>query len=786
MSLKNILIYIVFVALCNNVLGQTMKGISYFDLKDVRLLPSIFKHAEQADLHYLLEMDPDRLLSPFLREAGLTPIKESYGNWENTGLDGHIGGHYISALSLMYAATGDARIKQRLDYMLTALQRCQEANGDGYIGGVPGGRAMWDEIRAGNIKAGTFSLNGKWVPLYNIHKTYAGLRDAYVLTGDERAKAMLIRMAEWAETLVKQLSDAQLQDMLRSEHGGLNEVFADVAAITQNPAYLQLARRFSHQAILEPLIQQTDKLTGLHANTQIPKILGFKRIADLAEDTVWAEASRFFWNNVVRQRSISIGGNSVSEHFNPVDDFSKMIHSIEGPETCNTYNMLRLTKMLYQTDPQTDYMDYYERGLFNHILSTQHPEHGGLVYFTQIRPGHYRVYSRPHTSMWCCVGSGMENHAKYGEMIYAYRRDELFVNLFIPSRVNWSEQQVEVIQDNNFPSEASTKLTIEPKKPTSFTLHIRKPSWLAGTPVVRINGRIAELTNDGANYLSIYRRWKRGDVVEVGLPMDIRTEQLPDGSNYYSILYGPIVLGARIDTADLSGLRADDSRMGHVAKGRQIPLKDLPILVSDPNDIPKRIRAVPSKPLHFTLTGLQQKGAAIQLELEPFYQIHDARYILYWPQATEKQVQEMQNKMAEEEKERLALAAVTIDKVVCGEQQPESDHFIQEENSNAGTFEDTRWREASGWFRYTMRKLPHADQWLYVRYLAEDSSRQTEVRVNGIAIGVLPSTGEKQPPKTIRLRLPHQVREADRIEVQINGVPPATSHKILEIRTISG
>src|SRR5690606_20242193 len=367
------------------------------------------------------------------------------------------------------------------------------ANGDGYIGGVPGGRAMWDEIRAGNIKAGTFSLNGKWVPLYNIHKTYAGLRDAYVLTGDERAKAMLIRMAEWAETLVKQLSDAQLQDMLRSEHGGLNEVFADVAAITQNPAYLQLARRFSHQAILEPLIQQTDKLTGLHANTQIPKILGFKRIADLAEDTVWAEASRFFWNNVVRQRSISIGGNSVSEHFNPVDDFSKMIHSIEGPETCNTYNMLRLTKMLYQTDPQTDYMDYYERGLFNHILSTQHPEHGGLVYFTQIRPGHYRVYSRPHTSMWCCVGSGMENHAKYGEMIYAYRRGGLFVNLFIPSRVTWSEQQVEVIQDNNFPSEASTKLTIEPKKPTSFTLHIRKPSWLAGTPVVRINGRIAEL-----------------------------------------------------------------------------------------------------------------------------------------------------------------------------------------------------------------------------------------------------------------------------------------------------
>jgi DUF1680 family protein len=350
MKLKSILSYLTCMVICTAELSaQTKPALSYFDLQDVRLLPGPFKHAEDLDLTYLLTLDADRLLAPFLREAGLPQKKESYTNWENTGLDGHIGGHYISALAHMYASTGDLQTKKRLDYMLSTLKQCQEANGNGYIGGVPGGQVIWEEIRQGNIQAGGFNLNSKWVPLYNIHKTYAGLRDAYLLTGNEEAKDMLINMTDWAIRLVQQLSDQQIQDMLRSEHGGLNETFADVAAITQNPAYLTLARKFSHQEILTPLIQHQDQLTGKHANTQIPKVLGFKRIADIAQDETWEDAVRYFWELVVSKRSISIGGNSVSEHFNPTDDFSKMVHSIEGPETCNTYNMLRLTKMLHQT-----------------------------------------------------------------------------------------------------------------------------------------------------------------------------------------------------------------------------------------------------------------------------------------------------------------------------------------------------------------------------------------------------------------------------------------------------
>ncbi|MEN5085959.1 glycoside hydrolase family 127 protein [Sphingobacterium faecium] len=786
MKLKSILSYLTCMVICTAELSaQTKPALSYFDLQDVRLLPGPFKHAEDLDLTYLLTLDADRLLAPFLREAGLPQKKESYTNWENTGLDGHIGGHYISALAHMYASTGDLQTKKRLDYMLSTLKQCQEANGNGYIGGVPGGQVIWEEIRQGNIQAGGFNLNSKWVPLYNIHKTYAGLRDAYLLTGNEEAKDMLINMTDWAIRLVQQLSDQQIQDMLRSEHGGLNETFADVAAITQNPAYLTLARKFSHQEILTPLIQHQDQLTGKHANTQIPKVLGFKRIADIAQDETWEDAVRYFWELVVSKRSISIGGNSVSEHFNPTDDFSKMVHSIEGPETCNTYNMLRLTKMLHQTDPQGKYLDYYERSLYNHILSSQHPEHGGFVYFTQIRPGHYRVYSQPHTSMWCCVGSGIENHAKYGEMIYAHQDDQLYVNLFIPSRLNWREQGVEVVQETNFPEQASTRLIIHPKQKTStFTLHIRKPIWLKEAPTVRINGQVYQITQQDQDRLSIKRKWKKGDRVDIELPMAIRTEQLPDRSNYYSLLYGPIVLGARVATETLPDLRADDSRMGHVAKGRQIPSSDLPILTTDPSEIPNLVKPIAAKPLHFSLAGLRLGKEHISMELEPFYKIHDSRYIIYWPQATEKQLAELQEKMERDELESLKLDALTLDKVVCGEQQPESDHFIQQQNSVAGVFDDTRWREAEGWFSYIMKKERNQTADIYIKYVDEPAARATEIWVNDTRAGTLSTKAGTPDIKTVRFTLAQELLTANELKIKVTGSGSVKSHKILEIRLI--
>ena len=525
--------------------AQNVPQVSYFPLQDVKLLDSPFLQAQQTDLHYILALNPDRLLAPFLREAGLTPKAPSYTNWENTGLDGHIGGHYLSALSMMYAATGDTAIYNRLNYMLDELYRAQQAVGTGFIGGTPGSLQLWKEIKAGNIRAGGFDLNGKWVPLYNIHKTYAGLRDAYLYTGSDQARRMLIAFTDWMIDITSGLSNQQIQDMLRSEHGGLNETFADVAAITGDKKYLELARRFSHKIILDPLIKDKDRLTGMHANTQIPKVIGYKRIAELSQDDKnwnhaeeWDHAARFFWNTVVNNRSVCIGGNSVREHFHPADNFTSMINDVQGPETCNTYNMLRLTKMLYQNshnpcninEPDPNYINYYERALYNHILASQEPDKGGFVYFTPMRPGHYRVYSQPETSMWCCVGSGLENHTKYGEFIYAHQKDTLYVNLFIPSQLNWKEQGVILTQETRFPDDNKVTLRIDKASKKQRTLMIRIPEWAnqSSNYSISINGKKETFpTKKGNQYLPLSRKWKKGDVITFNLPMKVTIEQIP-------------------------------------------------------------------------------------------------------------------------------------------------------------------------------------------------------------------------------------------------------------------
>jgi len=767
--------------------AQTKQVVQSFPLSDVRLLESPFLHAQELDKQYLLDMEADRLLAPFLREAGLTPKAESYTNWENTGLDGHIGGHYLSALSLMYASTGDKQIKSRLDYMLSELKRCQNANGNGYIGGVPGGKVIWDEVAAGNIRAGGFSLNDKWVPLYNIHKTYAGLRDAWLLAGNKKAKEMLIKMTDWAIRLVSQLSDEQMQDMLRSEHGGLNETFADVAAITGDLKYMELAHKFCHQYILEPLLAKEDKLTGLHANTQIPKVLGFKRIADLEGNNEWSEAARFFWETVIENRSVCIGGNSTGEHFNATDDYSRMIKSIEGPETCNTYNMLRLTKMFYETSADKKYIEYYERALYNHILSTQHPGTGGFVYFTQMRPGHYRVYSQPQTSMWCCVGSGIENHAKYGEMIYAHTDNELYVNLFIPSRLEWKEKKTEIIQENRFPDEASTTLTINPKKKTTFTLQIRYPDWVKnGEMTVAINGENYAAVKNTNGYISINRNWKKGDKVTVEMSMHIQAEQLPDHSNYYSFFYGPIVLAAKTETNDLKGLFADDSRGGHIAHGHQIPLKDMPILVSEPGEITDCLTPVNGKSLTFRITNLYPSEKWGELELIPFFRLHESRYIIYWPQATADGVVALQKETEKQEQEKIRLDNITLDKVVSGEQQPESDHFVKSEESQIGFIENIHWREARAWFSYQLRNTERKAQYVYLAYFNRDNHRQTDIFINDKKIKSLYlQGGQHENIAELLLSIPESEKEKETFTIRFEAKEKATTAKITEVRLLS-
>lgn len=686
----------------SSALAQTDAKVEYFGISDVRLTRSAFKHAEDMDIQYLLALNPDRLLAPYLKGAGLTPKADNYTNWENTGLDGHIGGHYVSALSYMYAATGNEEIGRRLDYMLSELKRCQDTAGDGYLCGVPDGRSMWKEIEQGNVRAATFGLNDRWVPLYNIHKIYAGLRDAYLVAHREEAKDMLVKLTDWMERTTANLSDAQMQDMLRSEHGGLNETFADVAAITGDKRYLKLAHRFSHDIILNPLLKNEDKLTGIHANTQIPKVIGFKRIADIEKNDEWSRAANFFWQTVVNNRSITIGGNSVFEHFHPADNFESMRTSEQGPETCNTYNMLRLTKLLYATSADAKYMDYYERALYNHILSTQDPVQGGFVYFTPMRSGHYRVYSQPQTSFWCCVGSGLENHARYGEMIYAHKgNNQLYVNLFIPSTLKWGDISIE--QSTSFPDEEGTSVTVTSKngKNKKFALNIRVPEWVnASELALTINGKAMKVEiADG--YVKMNRSWKDGDKVHISMPMHLRAIDMPDNSHNFSFLYGPIVLASRMGTQRQDGMFADDSRGGHIAQGPRLPLQNMPVVVGTPDDILSHITKTDGK-MEFTLKGVSPENYE-GMKLEPFYRIHESRYMAYWPVLSASEVQKRQEEVARQESIAQALEARTADKVTCGEQQPESDHFVKMEWSGTGNDGGVQWRETRQWFSYRMK-----------------------------------------------------------------------------------
>jgi DUF1680 family protein len=613
--------------------GPDQATFESFAIAEVHLLDgSPFKTAEYNNLRYLLAMDPDRLLAPYLREAGLEPKADNYGNWENTGLDGHIGGHYLSALSLASAATRDGEVQARLQYMLDELERAQLANGDGYVGGVPGGKATWEEIRRGSIDAKLFSLNDKWVPWYNLHKTFAGLRDAHVHIGSEQAKRMLVAFTDWAVGLVGGLSDEQIQSMLITEHGGLNEVFADVAAMTGDSRYLELAQQFSHRLVLDPLLKQEDRLDGLHANTQIPKAIGYKRVSQLTGDDDWADGAALFWRNVVYERSVAIGGNSVREHFHPVDDFSEMISDVEGPETCNTYNMLKLSKLLYGDSGDLEYIEYYERALYNHILSSQHPEHGGLVYFTPMRPAHYRKYSRPGVAMWCCVGSGLENHFKYGELIYARRGADLFVNLFIPSRLEPAGTDLRLVQETAFPDSETVVIRIEDGA-GEFALKLRYPMWVAADALaVAVNGEPVEVTARPGEYVAIERHWRKGDEVVVTLPMTTRLEPLPDGSNWYAVVHGPVVLAAKTPIFENETLefRADDSRMGHKADGPLCPPDAMPLMVAEPAVFLQSLEPVSTGSLTFRAYGVDV-GGEDSVELVPFFRLHDSRYTLYWP-----------------------------------------------------------------------------------------------------------------------------------------------------------
>lgn len=712
-----------------------------FPLNEVRLLDSPFKQAQEWDRQYMLKLEPDRLLAPFRREAGLSKKAEPYGNWESGFLDGHTAGHYLSALSFMYASTGDPEMLKRLNYMVDELAECQKANGDGYVGGISGSKLFWASIAQGNVG----EIGHKGVPWYNLHKTFAGLRDAWLICRNQQAREVLISFADWAGNTIAKLSDDQMQRMLQTEHGGMNEVLADIYAITGDKKYLELAKRFDHQAVLGPLAAGKDQLDGLHANTQIPKVIGFQRIAELSgdpSDHPLSSAAKFFWETVTEHRSVVNGGDSTQEHFNPATNFTSMIVNREGPESCNSYNMLKLSQALFDADPQARYFDFAERVLYNHILTTI--DSHGFVYFTPMRPGHYRTYSTVDQSFWCCVGTGMENHGKYGSFIYARKPGALYVNLFIPSELDWKEEGLSLRQETKFPEEPKTHLSLKLDKPAAFTVYIRHPGWAKkGAFQISVNGTVQADDSVPSSYSAINRTWKDGDVIDVALPMETNFERLPDGMDDIAFLHGPIVLAAETGTSDMTGLQAGGGRWDHVANGPLMPIDQAPALVCASADIAKSIQAVPGESLTFTLGSTVHPDKYQSLKLVPFYRLADTRYVIYWQHFTPEQYQPKMEKIHAEEAAAMALDQATVDRVTPGEQQPEVDHHFKGEHSGTGYSQDRHWREAKGWFSYDLKTVPNQPLNLAVTYWGGDHGRNFSIFANDTKLADVGLRGEK-------------------------------------------
>lgn len=723
-----------------------------FDLQDVTLNDGVFKTAMELNDSTLLAYDVDRLLTPYMRQAGFTEWEKSHPNFSNWGsgnfrLDGHVGGHYLSALALAYAASHDeevrAKMKERLDYMVDKMDECQrvfDQNTDGlygYIGGLPD-NGVWTGIYHGDLTA--YNNNRGNVPLYTMHKIYAGLRDAWVYAGNDKAKACFLKLCDWGVNLISNIDDATLQSILDTEHGGINEMYADAYQMTGDERYLTAARRYCHQTMVDNMQTVNHSfLDNKHANTQVPKYIGFARLAQQDDKgsassvSAYRKAAHNFWTDVVSSRTVALGGNSISEHFLPDSRCSEYITNPDGPESCNTNNMMKLTEDLFADEQDARYADFYEQAMLNHILSTQNPHTGGYVYFTSLRPQHYRMYSQVNQGMWCCVGTGMENHSKYGEFIYAHSlaNDTLYVNLFVASTLK--NDRFALTQSTGFPYEQKTTLNIDQNG--SYVISLRRPSWCKDGYKVFVNGEEQQISDEAGSYVCLSRSWKAGDKIEVEMPMKMELVECPNYPSYVAFRYGPVLLGAVTGTENLVGQFAGEGRMDHApSQGAQLSLTSAPMLIGERSSVLDSVYMVDKEKLHFKIRkGLYSSERFADLVLQPFFTVHEARYMMYWNQLTQQEWDAVKDDVLAEEQAAQRLSERTLDFVATGEQQSDAGHVLQgdfEKGSYSGEF----YVDAlSGkWFSYQLATQGVSERVsLMCRYHSADYGRIYTLSVNG-------------------------------------------------------
>lgn len=591
-----------------------------FNLKQVRLLDGPFQQAMHRDAAYLLQLDPDRLLHNFRVTAGLPSSAESYGGWESpdSELRGHSLGHYLSTCSLMYASGGDEIFRTRVNYIVTELAKCQDALP--FQGYNPGFLSAYPETFFDLVDC----REPVWAPYYTLHKIMAGLLDAYEHCDNSQALDILDKLATWLLFRTNRLTQEQMQISLLNEPGGITEALANLYAITEKPEHYELLLSFNHDLILEPLARGEDRLDRLHANTQIPKVIGAARQYEITGDENFRKMATFFWQRVALARSYAIGGNSDDELFFPVDCFSQHLSPVSA-ETCNTHNMLKLTRHIFSWEPSVQVMDFYERALFNHILGSQDPETGMMLYFASHKPGHVKVFNTPENSFWCCTGTGMENHTKYGDTIYYHDDDSLYVNLFIASEVTWEEKGLRLRQETQFPEKDNTRLIFTCEQPVNMSLKIRYPLWAQGVQI-RINGQKLDLDVKPGLYISLDRQWQQGDQIDVQFPMNLWIEELPNAPDWIVFLYGPIVLVGALGTENMPDVYLNDRNI-RVNSLNSFPKPLVPRLEGTHEQILAGIEPVTEKPLTFVTRDI---GLSADMELIPFYRLFHQRYTIYW------------------------------------------------------------------------------------------------------------------------------------------------------------
>ena len=691
-------------------------------LSAVRLKPSDYATAVEVNRRYLHRLQPDRLLHNFRKYAGLEPKAAIYGGWESDTIAGHTLGHYLTALVLTWQQTGDPEMKRRADYIVDELVAVQAKRGTGYIGAlgrkrkdgtIVDGEEIFPEIARGDIRSGGFDLNGSWSPLYTVHKLFAGLLDVHGGWGNAKALSAAKGLGGYFERVFAPLTPAQVQAVLACEYGGMNDSYAELYARTGDARWLRMARLFYDHRVLDPLVQGEDKLANFHANTQVPKLIGLARIHEVSGgDRPKARAARFFWDRVTQHHSYVIGGNADREYFNEPDTIAEHVTE-QTCEHCNTYNMLKLTRHLWSWQPEGSLFDYYERAHLNHVMAAQDPATGGFTYMTPLLTGADRGYSTvDDDAFWCCVGSGMESHAKHGESIFWEGDDgTFFVNLYIPAEADWATRRAQVTLDTRYPFEPTSTLTFARMRGDRFPVALRVPGWANGRATIAVNGRpVAPIMARG--YAMVTRRWQAGDTVAITLPLDLRIESAPGDEKTVAIVRGPLVLAADLGPTEGKWERADPALVGaDLLAG---------FTVADP------------AAATYTARGVVRPG---DVGFVPFYRQYQRRSAVYFKRFTDAEWTVEEAAFTAEQVRLRDIAARSVDVMFLGEMQPERDHALMSENSYPVTYRGRQGRDvrSGGYMDFAMKVKP-GPLLLQATYWGGERARDFDILVDNVKI----------------------------------------------------